>query len=595
MTRSPSDKRLFHRVQRTRQLAILQANASRGASVSRTHLPLDEGLPPGADVIAASYSNQVLMAPDGWGKTSLVSQVQAACDKNGWAQPLVIRCSGLNVRGASFRQAIREMLVGLLQSLECTDRKVAQVMGAEISALREALRGLHGRADVIARSVTRHKAGTTTDASSQTTEEGTSSSKERSRERTSETSSSFTKTLAAVTVGPFFAVAQMASAMITSKKSSRSSSSERVEVSRKSSSARSRASTESAALTEAYEENDDLKDHLDRLREDFRNLILRRQEQLQRPTTFLLFDDFDEVPLVAQPLVAEFFRLLTSSTGGYMKVFGRPYRLNLFLEDGAESAGLRPEQDVMAIPVADRVLEFEAWENWLQDRLDHLHELPSFAGGSKAHGHPQISREVLSHMALVSAGRPGLFFRLYARANELAWEAHDSKVRNELALDHADVDGALWTLQQVQVESLAGVIAEDPILRHLIHFLKFYADSGHYLLEVPRRELACSGEFRAAIERLVDQLVLTPVGIRADGQGQTRQVYLCDPRIFSADGTSAGVPWEDVRARVISQDWRGSGSKPTAVLVTPERMLDANSRRDEPPSSLPPGETSSSG
>lgn len=566
----------FHRANRARQLAILQANAARGPIESKTQLAIDPDLPPVADICATNYANQIVMAPDGWGKTSLVSQIEAACDKNGLAQPLVVRCSGLSVRGATFRQAIREILVGLAQALNLKDKKQNQQLAADLKPVREALATLQGRSDVINKSITQRREGTSADVTSQTNETTSATMHEHRRERATESASSITRTAAAVAAGPFFVVAQMATAMLSTKRSSSSATGERSETGTRNSTASSHSSTETSGLIEAYQEADDLKDHLDRLREDFRNLILHRQELLQRPTTFLIFDDFDEIPMVAQPFVAEFVRLLATSVGGYVKLFGRPYNMNLYLESDEQSAGFRPERDIALLPAADRLLEFEAWESWLRSRLDLFYALPSFADGGKHQGRPQISGDVMAHLALVSAGRPGLFYQLYARANEYAWEAFDAGARKELLLDHADVDSAVWMLQQVQVERLARSVDPGGLMPRVLHFLRVCATKhDHQFFEVSRRELAWNQQFRAAIEQLVDQLVLVPVGLRVDDQGQFRQVYFCDPRTFAGADDQKPVIWSEVRKITIEQSWRSAESRKwIAPPMTAQRLAD---------------------
>lgn len=565
----------FHRGNRARQLATLQANVVRGHVESKAQLPVDGDLPPSVDVCVTNYANQVVMAPDGWGKTTFVSQLVSACEKDGMPQPLVVRCTGLSVRGATFRRAIREILVGLAQALHLPDKK-GQQLASELKVVREALAALHGRSDVINKSVTQRREGTQQDTASQLTEASSSAVKEHRRERSSESTSSFTQTAASIAVGPFCAVAQMAIAAISSKKSSNSSTGERSETSNRSATTTSRSSIETTGLTEAYQELDDLKDHLDRLREDFRNLILRRQEILQRPATFLIFDDFDEIPMVAQPFVAEFFRILTTSVGGYVKIFGRPYRMNLYLEGDSESAGFRPERDIASIPTADRLLEFEAWESWLRCRLDEFYKLPHFSHGGKAHGRPQLSEEVLAHLALVSAGRPGLFYQIFARANEYAWEAHDVGARDNLVLEHADVDSALWLLQQGQAPLLARNIDPDALMPRILWFLTACAKRGsQHFFEVSRRELAWNQEFRFAIEQLVDQLVIAPVGLRVDEQGQFRVVYFFDPRTFASAEQQKPVPWGDVRRITVEQAWKTMDGRQRVVLpMTVPYLLD---------------------
>lgn len=187
-----------------------------------------------------------------------------------------------------------------------------------------------------------------------------------------------------------------------------------------------------------------------------------------------------------------------------------------------------------------------------------------------------MSDEVLAHLALVSEGRPGLFYQLYARANEYAWEAHDVGARKELVVDHADVDSALWLLQQVQAESLARSVDPDGLLPRVLHFLRVCATKhDHQFFEVSRRELAWNQQFRAAIEQLVDQLVLVPVGLRVDDQGQFRQVYFCDPRTFAGADDQKAVIWSEVRKITIEQSWRSAESRKwIAPPMTAQRLAD---------------------
>lgn len=124
-------------------------------------------------------------------------------------------------------------------------------------------------------------------------------------------------------------------------------------------------------------------------------------------------------------------------------------------------------------------------------------------------------------------------------------------------------------------------------MARLIHFVKLCAEHDRLFFEAPCRELAWNREFRGAVDRLVDQLVLTPVGIRVDNQGQTPQVYLCDPRTFAATGTGGAVPWDVVRKLVISQDWQDAQARKLTVPVTVQYVLEGLPKRPESPKALP--------
>ena len=83
-------------------------------------------------------------------------------------------------------------------------------------------------------------------------------------------------------------------------------------------------------------------------------------------------------------------------------------------------------------------------------------------------------------------------------------------------------------------------------------------EHGYEFFEVSRRELAWNQELRAAIEQLVDQLVLVPVGLRVDEHGQFRHVYFCDPRTFAPADQQKAVAWDEVRKITVEQSWQAA-------------------------------------
>ncbi|MBI4862011.1 MAG: hypothetical protein HY815_17400 [Candidatus Riflebacteria bacterium] len=562
--------RRWSKLRRSRQLAVFASHASRAPTRHDAQLPLDADLFPVSEALAFCHSHQLVMGPDGWGKTSTIALLEEICERTGYAQPIVVRCSALNVRGATFRQAIREILMAVVRALEPTHKKVDRAFLGDLMELRGRLQELHGRSDVIQKSVTTGKEGATSESTEEQRETTSRVGLEKKVERTSETAFSFTKVATLTLAGPLVSVVSAATSLLSRKSTSVASRIARDETTDRQLKATRISLAHTLRTSEAYQEVDDLKDHLDRLREDVRTLLLRRQEMMGRSTTFLIFDDFDEVPLGCQPFVAEFIRLLAASSGAFVKVFGRPYRLNLFTDGGSESAGFRPNHDLMVFNVPNRLSSFEEWESWLKDRLAWFDaNVYAFEPGAKVAGRPAVPATVFSHLALVSGGRPGLFFRLLARANDLAWESYETGGRPAFELTDLDVDESLFSFQQAELSSLMRALEESRYVAGILDFLGRSVAAGRMFMEVHHREMEFNADYRAAIDLLVDKVVLVPVGGRPDERGMRRAVFLFDPRTVSS---APGVPcpnWTLIRNVVAERSW----AAPEAMEMTAHLSL----------------------
>jgi hypothetical protein len=554
---------------RSRQLAILHANTIRGAVVHDTQLPTDADLFPVGEVLGASYSNQLLPAPDGWGKTSVVAQLEENCNEKGWAQPIIVRCNALNVRGASFRRVIREILVSIVQSLARPPADAEKAFLADVRAVRDQLGALQRGSDIIRKSISTSREGQSAESREDARETGTSTTRQSQVQRSKDRSFSFRQTTGAAAVAPFVLAVTAATSALSGTRSSRTSTTEQLETSESRRTGTLRSSAHAEGRAEAFQDLDDLKDHLDRIRDEVRSLVLRRQDLLKprQRVTFFVFDDFDEIPLDCQPHVAEFFRLLAASSDGFVKILGRPHRLNLFARNGSLSAGFRPGRDIHVVDVPNRLLDLSAWEGWLSQKLDWLDEqIPAFQSGAGQKARPAIAPEVLTQLGLLSAGRPGVFFALLARANDLAWEAWETGARKTFEVTTDDVDCALAAVQRVRLPCLLDAVQESRRVSDLLRFLGRSADSGTCFVEICQQELHGDDEFRAATELLADCLAIIPVGVRIVGRGRRRVVFLVDPRSVAvplldgeapAGGSTAprDLDWTSIGEVIAGRKW----------------------------------------
>lgn len=562
---------------RARQLAVLHANTTRGALIQKTHLPTDADLYPVGDLLGTSYASQVLPAPSGWGKTTIVAQLEESCNTNGWAVPLIVRCKSLNVRGATFRGAVREVLLALTHALEKPDKRIDKEFLLQVKAVRDQLMALQGRSDIIQKSISTTAEGRSSSAHEDSQESGTRVVNESVAAQSKESSFSFQQAAMTAAAAPFVLAVSVATSAMAGKKSRSSSKTERSETSERRRTSTLRSSAETQGRSETYHEVDDLKDHLDRIREGVRALVLRRQELLGRPTTFFIFDDFDEIPLASQPYVAEFFRLLATSSDGFVKIMGSPHRLNLFLDGASEMAGFRLGRDIHTVDAPNRLLALADWEEWLNERLDWLEKhIPAFHSGAKERGRAEMSPEVLTQLALLSGGRPGVFFSLLARANDLAWEAKENGGRDKLEVTARDIDCAVAAFQRIEVPRLQSAVEESPYVAGLLSFLARCAAAKLGFIEFLQHELDRSEGLREAVEILAECLVMIPVGTRVEENGSWRAIYLLDSR--SLVKTALPAPdWSLVRQVATKREWSLLQEKKLTALVTLQKLSASSS------------------